>query len=186
MTETALDPLRAAGLDEVSIREWMVSQPAAPGDLDGDRERYGQFWGRGDDLLRRLPPKPARSEAEAAAATAILATTRAQRERFLGAHADAVYDQLTADHTRFVRLDDLVYEAAAAFPGLTPTRERLAAESDLLQRDKDGLEIDQGIFLAHVLASERAGLHLCHTMLLPRAASAELVGKFATDGVIDL
>src|SRR5690348_8483823 len=186
MTQTALDPLRAAGLDEASVCEWVASQPAAPGDLDGDRERYGLFWGRGDDLLRRLPPKPARREAEVAAATAILATTRAERERFLGAHADAVYDRLTAGRTRFVRLDDLVYEAAAAFPGLTPTRERLAAESDLFQRDKDGIEIDQGIFLAHVLASERAGTHLCHAMLLPRATSAELVSKFATDGVIDL
>ena len=67
-----------------------------------------------------------------------------------------------------------MFEAAAAVPGLTPTREEVAAEAALNQGDKDGLEIDQGIFLAHVLASERAGPHLCHAMLLPRPESAEL------------
>jgi (3,5-dihydroxyphenyl)acetyl-CoA 1,2-dioxygenase len=55
-----------------------------------------------------------------------------------------------------------------------------------LQRDKDGIEIDQGIFLAHVLASERAGTHLCHAMLLPRPQAQELLPRLAGDGRVDL
>ena len=91
----------------------------------------------------------------------------------------AVYDGLTGERSRFVRVEDLVYAAAAAVPGLVPSRQEVAAEAALDQRDKDGVEIDQGIFLAHVLASERAGLHLCHAMLLPRPESAEAAAKFA-------
>jgi thioesterase DpgC len=83
-------------------------------------------------------------------------------------------------------VENLVIEAAAAVPGLTPTRAELATESERLQRDKDGLEIDQGILLAHVLANARAGEHLCHAMLLPRPESADLLDKLARDGAVDL
>ena len=66
-----------------------------------------------------------------------------------------------------------MFAAADAVPGLTPTAAQAAAEAALLQSEKDGVEIDQGIFLAHVLASETAGRHLCHAMLLPRPESTE-------------
>jgi thioesterase DpgC len=85
-----------------------------------------------------------------------------------------------------MRVEDLVYAAADAVSGLTPTRAEVAAEAELLQRDKDGVEIDQGIFLAHVLASETAGRHLCHAMLLPRPEAAERLKEFDTKGSIDL
>ena len=101
-------------------------------------------------------------------------------------HAEALYDKLTRNRSQFIRLEDLVFAAATAVPGLTPTAAQVAAEAELLQRDKDGVEIDQGIFLAHVLASETAGRHLCHAMLLPRPESAELLKKFETDGRLDL
>ncbi|HVY56298.1 MAG TPA: enoyl-CoA hydratase/isomerase family protein [Xanthobacteraceae bacterium] len=178
--------LRAAGFDGSAIAEWLVAQPAASAGLDLDRERFAEFWGRCDDLLRRLPPKPRRNEAETAAAAVLLAAGRGQRERFLRAHAATVYERLTGNRSHFVRVEHLVYEAAASFPGLVPTRERLALERDCLQRDKDGLEIDQGIFLAHVLAHEPAGLHLCHAMLLPLPESRSLLDKLARDGRIDL
>ena len=49
----------------------------------------------------------------------------------------------------------LVYEAAKLVPGLTPTQRQVKAESALMQGEKDGVEIDQGIFLAQVLALPR-------------------------------
>jgi thioesterase DpgC len=79
-----------------------------------------------------------------------------------------------------------VFEAATAIPGLTPTRDHLAAENARPQRDKEGIEIDQGIFLAHMLAGDRSGLHLCHAMLLPRPEAADLLPKLAADGMVDL
>ncbi|MGA8051823.1 MAG: enoyl-CoA hydratase/isomerase family protein, partial [Burkholderiales bacterium] len=102
------------------------------------------------------------------------------------AHAAAVYDTLTGNRARFVRLEALCEAAAAAFPGLVPTRAQLEREAGLMQRDKDGAEVDQGIFVSHVLADERAGRHLCHAMLLPRAESRALLPELEKRSALDL
>ena len=183
---SAVETLKTAGLGAGKVVEWSTAGVAGTSDYDNDARRYGQFWARCNALLAALPKKPKRNAAEAAAAAEILGAGREHRERFLAAHAEALYDRLTQNRTRFVRIEQLVFDAAAAVPGLTPTKEQLETKRDLLQRDKDGLEIDQGIFLAHVLASERAGSHLCHAMLLPRPEAKEQLAKLARDGAIDL
>jgi (3,5-dihydroxyphenyl)acetyl-CoA 1,2-dioxygenase len=177
---------RSMPVDEAALAALLAASPRGSADYHGDRRRYAQFWKMADELLARLPRKPDRSAAEAAMAQSILAAAREQRERFLRAHVDMLYDELTRQRTRFVRLEDLVFAAAEAVPGLTPTVAQVAAEAERLQRDKDGVEIDQGIFLANVLGSERAGRHLCHAMLLPRPEAAEHLQKLDTDGRIDL
>jgi thioesterase DpgC len=182
----AAGPLKSAGFDEQSVTDWIAAAPRGTGEYHGDRRRYAQFWKMCADFVRRLPAKPARSEAEAAAAQSLLAAAREQRERFLKTHCEPLYDELTQNRSHFVRVEDLVFAAADAVPGLAPTAAQLAAEADLLQRDKDGLEIDQGIFLAHVLGNERAGRHLCHAMLLPRPETAELKSKLDEDDKLDL
>src|SRR5947209_2378929 len=150
----AEDVLHAAGLDASAIADWRAAMQSAAADYHNDCHSYSAFWSRSSALLHRLPPKPKRSDAEAAAAAAILAATREHRERFLTAHAATLYDTLTRDRARLIRLETLVFEAAAAVPGLTPPPDEIAAESALPQRDKEGIEIDQGIFLARVLANE--------------------------------
>jgi enoyl-CoA hydratase/carnithine racemase len=183
--DAAAHCLRTAGLDEAAVVDWIGAVPDGQGFEDEPRG-YPAFWQLSDGLVRRLPAKPKRNRAEAAAAQLILGTAREQRERFLRVHAEALYDRLTRNRSQFIRLEELVFAAAAAVPGLTPSAAQVAAESELLQRDKDGVEIDQGIFLAHVLASETAGRHLCHAMLLPRAETTELLKKLETDGRVDL
>src|SRR5882724_11391800 len=177
--------LRGAGLGDDDIASWAAAQVEQTDDFETDRARYSRFFDHCDDLLRRLPQKPKRNDTEAAAAATLLTSAREHRERFLAAHAPALYDRLTRNRSLFLRLDALVIEAATLVPGLTPTREQLTAETSKLQRDKDGIEIDQGIFLAHVLASERAGTHLCHAMLLPRPQVAELLPQLAAEGRVD-
>ncbi len=187
MNDVATIPaaLQSVGLDDRTVMEWVAAAPQRTGDYDVDRPRYARFWQLCGDLIGRLPRKPARSPAEANAAQSIRVAAREEREHFLAAHAEQLYDELTHERSRFVRLEDLVFAAARTVPGLTPTAAQVAAEAELLQRDKDGVEIDQGIFLAHVLASETAGRHLCHAMLLPRHETAEHLKKFDTDGRID-
>ena len=185
-TESALALVRAAGLPDEEAREWSDAFPATTGEYESDARRYGAFWRRSAALLQRLPPKPRRNAAEQAAAEALLTAARGSRESFLAAHVERVYDLLTGRASIFRRLDDLVYDAAKLHPGLVPTREEVAAEAVHRQGDKDGVEIDQGLFLAHVLARPRAGEHLCHAMLLPRPESAALVAEFAAHGALDL
>ena len=80
-------------------------------------------------LLRRLPLKPRRNEAEQAAADALLSDARASRESFLAAHVEPVYDRLTERGSTFRRLDELVYAAAKLVPGLVPTQKEVARRS---------------------------------------------------------
>jgi len=177
--------LRRAGLAPDACAAWLAAAPAASADFRRDTDAFGRFWRMGAALKDRLPPKPTRSTAEQAAAAVILSAGRAARERFLGTHAGAVYRALTNDRGAFVRVEDLVYGAARVVPGLTPTREEVARE-DGMQREKDGAEIDQGIFLAHILADPAAGAHLCHAMLLPRPESLERLAEFEARGALDL
>ncbi len=163
-----------------------ASPPPVTGDFAEDRLRNTVFWQASDHALDQLPRKAARNAEETKAAAAIHHAAREARERFLRAHVSALYAALTDDLTRFVRLEELVFGAADLLPGLTPSRARLEREAGLLQRDKDGLEVDQGILLAHIFGHERSGLHLCHAMLLPRAESQESLDRFVREGALDL
>ncbi|HLH92777.1 MAG TPA: enoyl-CoA hydratase/isomerase family protein [Xanthobacteraceae bacterium] len=179
-------PLRAAGLPDAAVEAWLAAVPQSSGVFTEDCRTFGVFWRLGDELVAHLPAKPRRAHAHVQAAETIHRQAREARERFLRQHAEAVYAGATHDFSRSVRLQDLVYVVADAIPGLAPTRGQVAAEAAHLQRDKDGLEIDQGILLAHILGDERAGRHLCHAMLLPRDETAEHLARFVRDGVIDL
>jgi thioesterase DpgC len=77
-------------------------------------------------------------------------------------------------------------EAAKLVPGLTPSAEVMARERERPLSEKEGVEIDHGIVLSHVLAEPRAGRHLCHAMLLPRAETAPLQQRLQTDGSVEL
>jgi thioesterase DpgC len=169
---------------EQAVKGWARTAPARTTELSTDKAGFGHFWQRSTELLARLPAKPKRNADEAAAAAEILALARESRTRFMRAHARGVYDSLTAARNRFVRVDALCARAATDYPGLVPNDKDLARESGIAQSEKDGLEVDQGIFLSQVLADPLAGAHLCHAMLLPRAESQERLTEFQKAGTI--
>jgi len=171
------------GIDAAA--SWAAARPEVTEDFARDAEAHSKFWRNGTELLARLPAKPTRNPEQARSAEIVLRTGRATREAFLGEHVKAVYSALTDRHKNFVRAEPLVYAAANLVPGLTPTREQIAAEAGLLQSDKDGAEIDQGIFFAHVMAHQKAGAHLCHAMLLPKPESLARLPEYAAKGAID-
>jgi (3,5-dihydroxyphenyl)acetyl-CoA 1,2-dioxygenase len=111
---------------------------------------------------------------------------RAEREERLRRDAGEIYEQLTDGLARHLRLTELVYAAAQQFPGLVPTRLEIDAERRLPQKEKRGLEIDQGIFLAHVLAHPRCGSHLVHAMSQPKPEAAAALDGFRRTGELDL
>jgi (3,5-dihydroxyphenyl)acetyl-CoA 1,2-dioxygenase len=138
--------------------------PPVSGDYRRDVQSFGQFWAQ-------VPAMDA---------------ARAARERFLAAHVETVYRALTNDLRTFVRVERLVHDAARAVPGLVPSAKALAAENALEQKAKRGLEIDHGIFLAHVLGHPITGAHLCHAMLLPRPEARARLAEFHASGRIEL
>jgi thioesterase DpgC len=180
------EALLKANLANEAVANWLASSPGEVGDFSGDCIRYSQFWQASAALLAQLPVKTKRSAAQEEAAQCIHRLAREGRARFLSAHAVALYDRLTRSRTRFVRVEQLVYDAAEFVPGLTPTQAQVNGELMLMQRDKEGHEIDQGILVSHVLADQRAGTHLCHAMLLPRPEAIDRLAEFEANGRLDL
>ena len=99
---------------------------------------------------------------------------------------EAVYEALTDGYRESVRVEELVFRAAAACPGRLPTPDQIAAERSLKQSQKAGLELQQGEFLARLLARSRPGTHLVHSMLRPRPESLARVDEFRATGRADL
>lgn len=177
--------LRRGGLSAKSAGTWVKALPRVTGSLKRDAAAATKFWRTGDSLLAKLPKKRQRTLEQQSAADAILSTCRRLREDFLKKHADVIYRRLTKNVTAFHRVDELAYNVAKLIPGLTPTRKQVDAEGALMQSEKDGVEIDQGIFLAHTLALPEAGMHLCEAMLRPKQESFARVDEFVRNGVID-
>jgi thioesterase DpgC len=169
-----------------AVASWSGTRPEVTGRFQIDADAHSKFWRAGSDLLAALPEKPKRTPDQMRAAETILRVGRESREAFMGRHAEAVYRALTKDQSTFVRAEELVYEAANLLPGLTPTRQQVAEQSEKPQRDKDGIEVDQGIFFANILAHPTAGAHFCHAMLLPKAESLARLDEFAAKGALDL
>src|ERR671922_3023635 len=108
------------------------------------------------------------------------------REQYLRAHAEEIYAELTDDLATPLRVEELLERAAERFPKLAPTREELAAERQRPLAAKEGAEIAQGLLVAHVLASPRAGAHLVWAMLRPTSQALERLPELRATGEVDL
>ena len=177
--------LEQAGLPHRGVVLWVNARPRFRDKFKRDAAAGTRFWRAGTNLLAKLPKKPLRTVEQQLAADIILWRCRDARERFLAAHAGAVYRRLTNKLEKFLRVEELVDEAAKLVPGLTPTQRQVKAESASMQGEKDGVEIDQGIFLAQVLALPESGMHLCEAMLRPKMEAIERMPEFIRNGVID-
>jgi (3,5-dihydroxyphenyl)acetyl-CoA 1,2-dioxygenase len=177
--------LEHAGLTSRTATSWRRSELRVTGNFKRDAAAASKFWRSGADLIGKLPKKRQRTSEQQSATEYVLAKCRAARETFLVRHGEAIYRKLTRNHSSFLRVDDLVYGAANLVPGLTPTRQQVSKEAENLQSEKDGVEVDQGIFLAHILALPASGMHLCEAMLRPTPAALDRTGEFTRSGGID-
>lgn len=155
-------------------------------DLETARRALAEAARTAEARLEMLPEPARRTPAEHEAATTEKDTIRNLRHRFLARHVDAVYAELTADRTRALRLDELLSAAADGFPGLVPTSRAFEADQDRPQAEREGHEIDQGLFFHHVLGSDLSGPHLMDAMLRPTARAVRMVAAYRASGTADL
>ena len=167
---------------EPQWRPALEAVPGGPRAADADAQALAGQIEANAVLLAGLPAKPLRSAEQQAVADAIHRCDRAARTRFLRQHAGWVYDRLTEGKTRRPRLAELAYAAAEAFPGLVPTRAMIDQERQCLQCDKEGYEIDQGIFFSELFSVPASGLHLAESMLRPAARAPALLDQFQREG----
>jgi thioesterase DpgC len=165
-----------AGLSAPDLTDWVSSQPGADGPFGPVSQAVSAFLVRGQELAGRLPD----------ARAAISEILNGARDAYLREHAAGLYDALTGRCTRPLRVEELVYRAAAEVPGLTPTPEEMDAERGRMLADKWGVEFAQGLLVSHVLALPRAGRHLVESMLRPVPAAFEHLEELRATGAADL
>ena len=120
-------------------------------------------------------------------AAALRAQALSIKEKFFRRHAVALYDEATDRGARFLRVGELLMAVAGRYPALLPNREQIDDERALMRQSaKRGREVEQGLFIAQVLADERCGLHLIHAMLKPKREALERIEEFRRTGMIDL
>ena len=185
-TSNQANLLGDAGLASNDVNSWNTAFPELRNDFAFDSVVCSEFWDLGKRLRGQLPKKTKRNPNEVAASEFIHHRERELREHFLNIHVQELYGKLTNRSSKFLRVEQLVIEAARVAPGLVPSAEALVKERELLLKEKEGLEIDHGILLSHILAHPESGRHLCHAMLLPRAETLDLLDRFAIDGSVDL
>jgi thioesterase DpgC len=187
----------AAGLPQAEIHVYLTSlqscltsleSKASPSSaqLDHDSKALQNVCLRGRALLARLPLKSKRTQSEKVAANAILNPMHDASWRFFRQHVRTLYRELTNEGRRSLRVDDLLWEAAQRLPGILPTQQELAQESEHMQQDKDGLEINQGLFVSQVLSHKEIGSHLIRSMLRPTPQALSLLEEFTRTGKLDL
>jgi (3,5-dihydroxyphenyl)acetyl-CoA 1,2-dioxygenase len=141
--------------------------------LEQDAKTAQSFFAEAARTIQRAGPDGA----------ALRQSVRDAKEAFFRRHAVAMYDAITENCALPLRVSEVVYDAAERFPTLLPTRAQIEAERALKKQiAKEGLEIDQGVFIAHVLADGRCGMHLVHAMLRPKREAQELLPEFRRTG----
>src|SRR5579859_5252872 len=189
----AISALASVGLSSDDLQQFLELQPTfSPGPLRdatrfaSDAQAARRFFQAGQALLDRFPPRATRSIPEQEGVEALTRHLREVRVRFLRCHAAELYGELTGDLRHFVRVEELVYQAAERVPGLVPTRAMVMAERERLQKDKEGHEVDQGLFLSQVLSHPLCGAHLVQSMLRPLPESVDRLSEFQTAGRLDI
>ncbi len=170
---------------QASLQHWIADAPALTGAVDADAKILAGHISGGEKILGTLPVKAERSSPLQSIAQDVHRLCRAMRTDFMIRHPEWIYECLTRGRAP-QRLSDLAFAAADCFPGLVPTREQIAQERCLRQGDKEGVEIDQGIFFWGLLRSSKVGSHLIESMLRPTLRAQELLVEFRHSGRLEL
>jgi thioesterase DpgC len=168
------------------LQQWLEARPSLIGIAQADVRLLAQYVETGGSLLRALGPKLSRSCEQLRTAKLIHETCRLLRRQFLDLHAEWVYYILTNGLTVRKGLQELVFEAAELCAGLVPTSAEIALEKNQLQINKEGFEIDQGLFFHALLRSPKIGTHLIESARQPTARALGLIDSFCNEAQLNL
>jgi len=187
--------LKGAGLAEAQVQAFLHDLDALhfgePGERRGmalapGAQRLAHVCRQGRSLLARLPLRSKRTAPEKTAGQALVHLVADASWHFFRRQRHALYDALTERRTRPLRVEELAWAGAALLPDILPTRAELAEECRRMQMDKDGLEIQQGLFFSQLLSDREIGLHLCTAMLRPTPEALARLEEFRRAGALEL
>ena len=133
--------LAGGGFGEADVTQWLESLDAAepspspdPARLGADAAKAAPVFAKGWALADSLPLKSKRSAAERLAGETLVQLMAGLCRRFSHVHRAAMYSELTGGYQKWVRVDDLNWDAAERWRGLLPSREAVLREQDRIPR----------------------------------------------------
>lgn len=138
------------------------------------------------ELMALLPAKSERNPSEKIAGETLLHLYSALSWSYFRRHATHIYASITDHGQKSIRVDRLLWLAAEMLPGILPTKEQIDVECTRMLKDKDGIEINQGLFVSQVFCDPVCGHHLNRSMLRPTLEAQDLLDEFIKKGEIDL
>ncbi len=159
--------------------------PKITKDFSKDRKKFSNFWKSCYSNINILK-KNKNKKLFKAELLKIINISALSKKIFLSSYANCVYNKLTRNKLKYVRIEDLVYSANEVVPFLTPSRKQIEEESKKTLSNKLGIELDQGIFLSAILSDFTNGNHLCEAMLKPSKLALENLETFNSKGYTNL
>ncbi len=145
-------------------------EPIITNDFNKDKIIYSKFWH--NCKLENKNQKDMRSIVEIT------------KKIFLNSYSKNIYNEITNNRNKFVKIDKLVDAANNIVPNITPTKSELKIENKKFLKDKVGIETDQGLLLSSILSHKLEGNHLCHSMLLPTDLALEKEEEFKSSNKV--
>ncbi len=133
--------------------------PIVSQDFKTDKINFSNFWKECENENSKIKDKKEKRK--------IRGLIEITKKIFLNNYSNKIYNHITSDRNKFVKIEELVHLANNVVPYLTPSKEQLIIENKKILKEKEGIETDQGLFLSAVLSNQLEGNHLCHSMLLP-------------------
>ena len=184
--EKSLNLLYQNKQDPNFISDYKKFRPKVSKNLDHNYNEFKKFWRLNDAFLANQVNKSQRSIELECLVENIKNTLRLSKKYFLQIHAKDIYSKITNNMEKFYSIETLINMVTREFPNLLPDKKQIERENSLILKEKEGLEIDYGIFLSSILSLKKAGLHLCHAMLLPTPHALDILEKFQNTNEVNL
>jgi thioesterase DpgC len=171
---------------EESIALWSDRSPPKTLSFEQSAAAHQIWFEEGQAMFKRLPNRPKRAKVEQNQARRITEAMSEARSKFVRIHGGEVYRTLRERAGKPLRVEDLAYAAGESFPGLVPVRQDVLEELALPQREKEGIELAQGILFSEWLRDEDTGNRIMRDMRLAKEESLALFPEFERTGFVDL
>ena len=79
------------------------------------------------------------------------------KSNFLSQYIYNIYQKVTEDFSKYLRVEELILQVELQFPYLLPEKELIEFDKSKIQKDKIGFEFDYGIFFNSILSNEKCG-----------------------------
>ena len=156
-------PDAEAWLDHVQTRVF----PGDEKDFAFEAAECGEMCQSARQWLSKLPLKSKRDENQNEAGKILVNGMAGLCWKFSKVYHGKIFDEASKNSGHSQRLEDLAESASRLCPKLYPSRVELKEEQNQLLRDKDGLELHQGLLFSHWFANQEIGSKLIREMRQP-------------------